>query len=106
MEKIRFTGRDLHTVRCMYNNNKITKKDLIKAEKEGVIVKIAEAGDYKGAYLDFMRDESIYADAGINITFSTFMQEFKKGYGKSSYVQIARLFELSNGVWYDNEYVG
>lgn len=29
-----------------------------------------------------------------------------QAYENNDIVQIARLFELSNGIWYDNEYVG
>ena len=39
------------------------------------------------------------------ILLKDFINELKKGYGKSGCIQVARLFELSNGIWYDNEYV-
>lgn len=99
-----FTEADLSKVRAMYSNASISMRELIKAEEDGTIVKIAEAGDYKRAYEDFLLDEETYD--GTRMTYDEFMTEFCKGYGKSDCVQIARLFELSNGVWYDNEYVG
>ena len=99
-----FTKADLSKVRAMYSNASISMRELIKAEEDGTIVKIAEAGDYKKAYEDFLLDEETYD--GTRMTYDEFMTEFRKGYGKSGCVQIARLFELSNGVWYDNEYVG
>lgn len=99
-----FTEADLSKVRAMYSNALISMRELIKAEEDGTIVKIAEAGDYKKAYEDFLLDEETYD--GTRMTYDEFMTEFRKGYGKSGCVQIARLFELSNGVWYDNEYVG
>lgn len=99
-----FTEADLSKVRAMYSNASISMRELIKAEEDGTIVKIAEAGDYKKAYEDFLLDEETYD--GTRMTYDEFMTEFRKGYGKSGCVQIARLFELSNGVWYDNEYVG
>jgi hypothetical protein len=99
-----FTEADSSKVRAMYSNASISMRELIKAEEDGTIVKIAEAGDYKKAYEDFLLDEETYD--GTRMTYDEFMTEFRKGYGKSGCVQIARLFELSNGVWYDNEYVG
>lgn len=43
---------------------------------------------------------------GTNLSYEEFLIELKKGYGKSNYVQIARLLELSDGIFYDNSYCG
>ena len=70
------------------------------------IVKIADRNDYKTAYEDFCNFEKGFdKDTRIEINYGEFVEELKKGYGKSKYVQIARLFELSDGIYYDNEYV-
>lgn len=71
---------------------------------EGAI-KIAEKGDYKKAYKDFCDFESGFSeDCRNDMTFEEFMTEFKKGYGNSGCVQIARLFENDNGIFYDLDY--
>lgn len=41
------------------------------------------------------------------MSFNEFCKELDLGYGKSGYIQIARLYEDKDGkIWYDNEYVG
>ena len=81
------------------------KEDIVKAYENNEIVRIADAKDYQYAYEDFAQfEDGFEKEERIEISFEQFMTELKKGYGNSSYVQISRLFELSNGIWYDNEY--
>ena len=55
----------------------------------------------KQAYEDFIKDED------YNMTFEEFCKELDKGYGNSDCIQIARLYETSDGkVWYENDYCG
>lgn len=101
-----FTDADLSVMRTMFNNPALTKADIVTAWENNEIVRIADAGDYKYAYEDFAKFEDGFDKELRNkMDFDTFLNEFKKGYGKSGCVQVARLFELSNGIWYDNEYV-
>ena len=57
---------------------------------------------HKQAYEDFVDFEKGFG--GTDLSYENFLIEFNKGYGKSDYVQIARLFELSDGIYYDNYY--
>ena len=75
-----------------------TIEDCIELWKNNYIIRIADANDYDYAYKDYFQDNE------IKLSFIDFVEEFKKGYGNSDYVPIARLFALSNGIWYDNEY--
>lgn len=100
-----FTDSDLKKMQEMYKNPTLTKSDIVIAWENNEIVRIADAGDYKYAYEDFAKFENGFEKELRNeMDYETFLQEIKKGYGKSGCVQIARLFELSNGIWYDNEY--
>lgn len=42
----------------------------------------------------------------LKMSYQEFCDELDMGYGNSDYLQIARLFEDSDGkIWYDNEYI-
>ena len=100
-----FTDYDVAYMRMIFNNNGLSKDDIIDMLNDKEIVKIADRNDYKTAYEDFCNFEKGFdKDTRIEINYGEFVEELKKGYGKSKYVQIARLFELSNGIYYDNEY--
>lgn len=102
---LKFRLKDVFIARKIFNNKKITVKDLVFAHENNFIVRIADSKDYKYAYEDFAKyEDGFEKEVSNNLTFDEFMTELKKGYGKSGCVQIARLFELSNGIWYDNEY--
>ena len=46
-------------------------------------------------------------DARCIMSFRKFCAELNKGYGKSDYGQIARLFEAPDGrIWYDTSWAG
>lgn len=65
-------------------------------------------GNRKEAYEDFIEFEKGFNDADniyLKMTFEEFCKELDKGYGNSDCLQIARLYENENGIWYDNEYV-
>ena len=101
-----FTDADLTKMQKMFSNSNLTKQDIVDAWNNGNIVRIADAGDYKYAFYDFAQfEDGFEKECKVNITYEEFVKELEKGYGKSVYIQIARLFELSNGIWYDNEYV-
>ena len=59
------------------------------------------------AYDDFYKFEMGFdEDCRANLSYEEFCSELDKGYGKSDYTQVARLYEDESGViWYDNEYV-
>ena len=102
-----FTNEDLRKMQKIFKNPAMTKSDIVIAWKNNEIIRIADAGDYEYVFEDFVKFEDGFEKELKNeITYETFLKELKKGYGKSGCVQIARLFELTNGVWYDNEYVG
>jgi len=65
-----------------------------------IFIKIAEAGDYKGAYTDYL--ESNPKEDWMS--FEDFMNEINMGYGKCGTLEISRLLVLSNGIYYDREY--
>lgn len=98
-----FTDYDVAYMRTIYGDIK-SKDELIDMLNENVIIKIADRNDYKTAYDDYVKDEKYYENENI-LSYDEFMNEFNKGYGVSGCLQIARLFELSNGIYYDNEYV-
>ena len=101
-----FTEYDVACMKINFNNNKLSKQDVEDMLYNKEIVKIADRNDYKTAYEDFCNFEKGFdKDTRIEINYGEFVEELKKGYGKSKYVQIARLFELSDGIYYDNEYV-
>lgn len=76
-------------------------------------IKICEAGDYKKAYRQHVEFEMSFVDSNGKpaykksdmISYAKFVKEIKKGYGNSEYLQIARLLETDDGIYYDNEYV-
>jgi hypothetical protein len=74
------------------------KEDCIELWKNNSMVRIADSKDYEYLYEDFIHETE------TEISFDDFMCELEKGYGKSDFIEIARIFELSNGIWYDNEY--
>ncbi len=73
-------------------------------------IKICDAGDYRAAYKNHVEYENSFVDQDGNPnpqeieTFDEFCEELKKGYGVSDHIQIARLIETENGIYYDNEY--
>lgn len=100
-----FTENDINTLRKVFNNREITEDDIFSAWQQCLIVRIADAEDYKYAYEDFAKfEDGFEKEVSNKLTFVEFMNELKKGYGKSDCVQIARLIELENGIWYDNDY--
>ena len=100
-----YTDEDLKYLQEIFQNPEMTKDDIVMAYENNEIVRIADAKDYQYAYEDFAQFEDGFEKECRNeLSFEQFMEELKKGYGNSGYVQIARLFELSNGIWYDNEY--
>lgn len=100
-----FTDYDVAYMKMIFNNNGLSKDDITDMLNDKEIVKISDRDDYKTAYKDFCDFENGFdKDVRIEINYGEFVEELKKGYGKSKYIQIARLFELSNGIYYDNEY--
>ena len=93
-----FNEYDIQILQSIYTNVN-TVDDIINLVNDGTIVKISET--YINAYVDYVNS----SDSNI-LSYSDFVQELKKGYGNSSHVEIARLFQLSNGIWYDKEYAG
>ena len=82
---MKFTNNDLEKIKTVLN---LSEKEFIGLIENNDIIKIAN--DYDGT----------------NLSYEEFLIELKKGYGKSNYVQIARLLELSDGIFYDNSYCG
>lgn len=100
-----YTNEDLKYLQTIFQNPEMTKEDIVMAWENNEIVRIADAKDYEFAYEDFAQFEDGFEKEVKNeLSFEQFMTELKKGYGVSGCVQVARLFELSNGIWYDNEY--
>jgi len=78
--------------------------EFIEAIKKKDVVKISK--DYKSAYESYVEFEKSFGENEFDVlSYEDFMKELRKGYGKSGSVQIARLFELSDGIYYDNNYV-
>lgn len=96
-ESATWTGQDLEKLKAIFEIETID--DIIYLWETNQIVRIADTDDYEYAYEDYLRDEN-----ELNVTLDEFKAELKKGYGKSKYLPIARLIELSNGIYYDNEY--
>lgn len=96
---MKFTNEDLEKIKTVLN---LSEKEFIGLIENNDIVKIAN--DYESAYKDFVDFENDYG--GTNLSYEEFLIELKKGYGKSNYIQIARLLELSDGIFYDNSYCG
>lgn len=65
--------------------------------------------DRRGAYEAFCDDGFAELDElranGITPSFNWFCSELDKGYHESGCIEIARLIETSNGIFYDKEYV-
>ena len=101
-----YTDDDLRYLRKIFQNPYLTKSDIVQAYENNDIVRIADKGDYEYAYEDFAKYEDGFEKSVQNkLSYDDFINELKKGYGKSGCIQVARVFELSNGIWYDNEYV-
>ena len=96
---MKLTNEDLKKIKTVLN---LSENEFIELIESNDIIKIAN--DYESAYKDFVDFENGYD--GTNLSYEEFLIELKKGYGKSNYVQIARLLELSNGIYYDNCYCG
>ena len=96
---MKFTNNDLEKIKTVLN---LSEKEFIGLIENNDIIKIAN--DYESAYKDFVDFENDYD--GTNLSYEEFLIELKKGYGKSNYVQIARLLELSDRIFYDNSYCG
>ena len=96
---MKFTNEDLEKIKTVLN---LSENEFIELIKNNDIIKIAN--DYESAYKDFVDFENDYD--GTDLSYEKFLIELKKGYGKSNYVQIARLLELSDGIYYDNCYCG
>lgn len=100
-----YTDEDLKYLQEIFHNPEMTKEDIVMAYENNQIVRIADSKDYEYAFEDFVSfEEGFEKEARNKMSFDEFMVELKKGYGKSGCVQVARLFELSNGIWYDNEF--
>lgn len=89
----------------------MTKEEFAKSlncEVEDLdLILLAKKGDYESVFYDYVSFEKSYEDEQIDseiLTFKEFLKEFKKGYGKSQVLQIARLIELDDGIYYDNEF--
>ena len=99
-----WTDEDIEILKTVYPNLE-EKEDAIELWACNTMVRIADCGDYEYAYEDFLLDHEDDPDQdGEVISYEDFVRELKKGYGKSQHLEISRLFELSNGIWYDNEY--
>lgn len=60
----------------------------------------------KEAYDDFVEFESGFdEDFRTILTYEEFCIELEKGYGNSDCIQISRLYENEDGIWYDNDFV-
>lgn len=95
---MKFNDKDSKILRELFGD--LSEKDINDFYNEKYFVKVAD--DYKQAYEDFVDFEKGFG--GTDLSYENFLTEFNKGYGKSDYVQIARLFELSDGIYYDNYY--
>lgn len=96
---MKFTNEDLEKIKTVLN---LSENEFIELIESNDIIKIAN--DYESAYKDFVDFENGYD--GTDLSYEEFLIELKKGYGKSNCVQIARLLELSDGIYYDNCYCG
>ena len=101
------THEDIRYLQKIFNNDSLTDKDIKNMYENKEIIKIADKNDYLSAYEDFCKYEDGFDDEiKTKISYERFICELKKGYGESDCIQIARLFELSDGIYYDNEYCG
>ena len=87
--------------------SRIKPEDIKGGDKMNLstFVKIGE--NREQAYISHIDFELGFASPILRniITFKEFCKELDLGYGKSDYVQIARLYEDEQGnIWYDNEY--
>lgn len=94
---MKFNNDDLKTLRELFDN--LSENEINELYNEKGFVKVAN--DYESAYKDFEEGFD-----GTDLSYDKFLTELRKGYGNSNYVQIARLFELSDGIYYDNCYCG
>lgn len=97
---MKFNDKDLKILRKLFND--LSENEINELYDEKGFIKVAD--DYESAYKDFVDFEEEFD--GTDLSYDKFLTELKKGYGNSNYVQIARLFELSDGIYYDNYYCG
>lgn len=64
--------------------------------------RICDKDNYATAYDYFQVNADKKVAASLN--YEKFVEEFQKGYGKSEYLDIARLINQYNGIWYDEAY--
>lgn len=101
-----FTENDKKILSEIIYNSDNLEKDFKQLLKNKDVIKIAKANDFEKAYKDFLKFESNFDnETKIVLTYEQFLTELNKGYGNSSYIQIARYFVLSSGIYYDNDYV-
>lgn len=94
-----WTDEDVKTLQNVYEGIETTE-DITDLYKSCVMYKVADKGDYHAAYKDYAEDTDNPVD------FYTFLHELQKGHGNSGIIDISRLVELSNGIWYDRDYCG
>lgn len=97
---MKFSNNDLKTLRELFGD--LSENEINELYDEKGFIKVAD--DYESAYKDFMDFEEGFD--GTDLSYDEFLTELKKGYGNSNCIQIARLFELSDGIYYDNYYCG
>lgn len=100
-----FTAEDIKILHNIYGDLIHNNEDAYRAFSDNVFSFEAVRGDYKTLYKNHCEYEAGF-DEGFrdDVDYETFVEEFHKGYGESDHLQIARLFELSCGIFYDNEY--
>lgn len=91
-----WTDNDVEVLKGIYCIE--DKEDCVTLWENNNMVRIADKGDYNYLYEDFIWENN------VDISYNDFIEEFKKGYGNSNHVEIGRLFELSNGIWYDADF--
>ena len=97
-----FSDNDLQTCKTIFGDPNLTKKDLLDLYKDHSIVKVGDT--LEDAYNDYVEFEECACTPYQVVSYETFIEEVQKGYGVSGCIQIARLFILESGVWYDNDY--
>lgn len=64
--------------------------------------RVCDKDDYETAY-EYFRTNTV-KETAIMYGIEEFLKEIKKGYGNSSCIEIARLINQYDGIWYDEGY--
>lgn len=106
-KELQFTQEDVTILREIYGDAIKSSKDAFIELENGTFVFEALPNDYQTVYKNHCEYENEFDENfRDNISYEDFIKELKQGYGNSDHLQIARLFTLSCGIFYDNEYLG